>query len=82
MNYLVTGTDTGDGKTYVTSGLVRSARSRGIDSVGMKPICTGDNGDVRQFLDACGFCEPEYLINPIWYGRPSLRTRLRSWRIV
>ena len=70
MNYLVTGTDTGVGKTYVTSGLVRSARSRGIDSVGMKPICTGDNGDVRQFLDACGFCEPEYLINPIWYRTP------------
>ena len=70
MNYLVTGTDTGVGKTYVTSGLVRSARSRGLDSVGMKPICTGDNGDVRQLLDACGFCEPEYLINPIWYRTP------------
>jgi dethiobiotin synthetase len=70
MNYLVTGTDTGVGKTYVTSGLVRSARSGGLDCVGMKPICTGDNGDVRQLLDACGFSEPEYLINPIWYRTP------------
>jgi dethiobiotin synthetase len=70
VNYLVTGTDTGVGKTYVTSGLVRFARSKGLDSVGMKPICTGDNDDVRQLLDACGFCEPENLINPFWYKTP------------
>ncbi len=70
MNYLVTGTDTGVGKTFVTSGLVRFARSKGIDSVGMKPICTGDNDDVRQLLEACGSCEPEHLINPVWYRTP------------
>lgn len=70
MNYLVTGTDTGVGKTFVTSGLVRFARSKGLDFVGMKPICTGDNDDVRQLLQACGFCEPEHLINPVWYRTP------------
>jgi dethiobiotin synthetase len=70
VNYLVTGTDTGVGKTFVTSGLVRFARSQGLDSVGMKPICTGDNDDVRQLLEACGFCEPEHLINPVWYKTP------------
>jgi dethiobiotin synthetase len=70
VNYLVTGTDTGVGKTFVTSGLVRFARSQGLDSVGMKPICTGDNDDVRQLLKACGFCEPEHLINPVWYKTP------------
>ena len=70
MNYLVTGTDTGVGKTFVTSGLVRFARSKGLDFVGMKPICTGDNDDVRQLLEACGFCEPEHLINPVWYRTP------------
>jgi dethiobiotin synthetase len=70
VNYLVTGTDTGVGKTFVTSGLVRCARSKGLDSVGMKPICTGDNDDVRQLLDACSFCEPEHLINPVWYKTP------------
>jgi dethiobiotin synthetase len=36
----------------------------------MKPICTGDNDDVRQLLEACGFCEPEHLINPVWYKTP------------
>jgi dethiobiotin synthetase len=70
VNYFVTGTDTGVGKTFVTSGLVRFSRSKGIDAVGMKPICTGDNSDVRQLLDACGSCEPEHLINPVWYRTP------------
>jgi dethiobiotin synthetase len=70
VNYLVTGTDTGVGKTFVTSGLVRFARSKGIDSVGMKPVCTGDNNDVIQLLEACGSCEPEYLINPVWFRTP------------
>jgi dethiobiotin synthetase len=70
VNYLVTGTDTGVGKTFVTCGLVRFSRSKGIDSVGMKPICTGDNHDVHQLLEACGSCEPEHLINPVWYRTP------------
>jgi dethiobiotin synthetase len=70
VNYLVTGTDTGVGKTFVTCGLVRFARFNGLDSVGMKPICTGDSDDVRQLLEACGFCEPEHLINPVWYRTP------------
>jgi dethiobiotin synthetase len=70
VNYLVTGTDTGVGKTYVTSGVLRFSRSLGIDSVGMKPICTGDNDDVRQLLGASGSCEPEYLINPVWFRTP------------
>ena len=70
MNYFVTGTDTGVGKTFVTSGLIRFARSKGIDSIGMKPICTGDNDDVRQLLEACTYCEPEHLVNPVWYRTP------------
>jgi dethiobiotin synthetase len=70
MNYLVTGTDTGVGKTFVTSSLVRYARSKGIDSVGMKPICTGDNSDVRRLVEASDSCEPEHLINPVWYRTP------------
>jgi dethiobiotin synthetase len=70
MNYLVTGTDTDVGKTFVTSGLVRFARSKGIDCVGMKPICTGDNGDVRRLVEASGSCEPEHLINPVWFRTP------------
>jgi len=70
VNYLVTGTDTGVGKTYVTTGLIRFARSLGIDCIGMKPICTGDNQDVREIAAASGSAEPENLLNPIWYRTP------------
>jgi dethiobiotin synthetase len=70
VNYFITGTDTGVGKTFVTSGLIRFLRSRGIDAVGMKPICTGDGNDVRQLLESCDSCEPEHLINPVWYRTP------------
>jgi dethiobiotin synthetase len=70
VNYFVTGTDTGVGKTFVTSGLVRYSRCQGIDAVGMKPICTGDNNDVRQLLAACDACEPEHIINPVWFRTP------------
>ena len=70
MNYLVTGTDTGVGKTFITSGLLRFSRSRGIDAVGMKPVCTGDNLDVQKLLEASDACEPEFVINPIWYRTP------------
>jgi dethiobiotin synthetase len=70
VNYLVTGTDTGVGKTYVTTGLIRLARSLGIDCIGMKPICTGDNQDVREIAAASGSGEPENLLNPIWYRTP------------
>ncbi len=70
MNYLVTGTDTGVGKTFVTSRLIRFSRSKGVDVVGMKPICTGDNGDVVQLRAACDSCEPAHLINPVWYRTP------------
>ena len=70
MNYFVTGTDTGVGKTFVTSGLIRFVRSMGGDLVGMKPICTGENGDVREIREASGSCQPEHLINPVWYRTP------------
>ena len=70
MNYLVTGTDTGVGKTFVTAGLLRFARSLGIDCIGMKPICTGDNRDVLEIASACSSVEPEHLVNPIWYRTP------------
>jgi len=70
VNYLVTGTDTGVGKTFVTSGLIRFSRSQGVDVIGMKPICTGDNGDVSQLREACDSCEPEHLLNPVWYRTP------------
>ena len=39
--YFVTGTDTGVGKTFITSALLRAARARGLACVGYKPIAAG-----------------------------------------
>ena len=70
MNYLVTGTDTGVGKTFVTVGLIKAARLAGIDCIGMKPIAAGDNDDTRAIMAAQQGCEPAHLINPFWYRTP------------
>jgi dethiobiotin synthetase len=71
MNLLVTGTGTGVGKTFVTSALIRSARTRGIDCVGMKPICSGGNEDVLSISEAMDHVEPDHLINPVWFRTPA-----------
>ena len=34
----ITGTDTGVGKTWVTTRLIQKLRASGIDAVGMKPV--------------------------------------------
>ncbi len=39
--YFVAGTDTGVGKTFIASAILRAARSRGLDCVGYKPIAAG-----------------------------------------
>lgn len=39
--FFVTGTDTGVGKTYVTSALLRCARTAGIKACGYKPVASG-----------------------------------------
>jgi dethiobiotin synthase len=39
--YVVTGTDTGVGKTFVSVALLRGLRDRGLDAIGLKPVETG-----------------------------------------
>ena len=70
MKLLVTGTDTGVGKTYVTAGLTRTARAAGHDVVAAKPFCTGAAADVAALHAANGACEPEHTINPVWFRTP------------
>lgn len=53
MKLFVAGTDTGVGKTYVTSRLVRSLRAKGVDCVGVKPISCGGLEDAEALRDAC-----------------------------
>jgi dethiobiotin synthetase len=64
---LVTGTDTGVGKTWITSLLVRCFRQQGINIGAYKPVCSGaevnSNGevvwaDIEALRSACG-TDPE-----------------------
>ncbi len=43
--YFVTGTDTGVGKTVVATGLLEAARRRGLETVGLKPLAAGIDGE-------------------------------------
>lgn len=64
----VTGTDTGVGKTVVSSALVRGLRARGLDVGAMKPVETGvdERGplDARALWSAAGELDPLELICP------------------
>lgn len=71
--YFVTGTDTGVGKTFIASALLRAARARGLTCVGYKPIAAGAtlrdgalrNEDALELIAAAGI-ERDYAdINPV-----------------
>ena len=65
---LVTGTDTGVGKTVVAAGLLRALRERGVRAVGFKPVesgvVPGETAD-SELLAQAGVDDPE--------ARPLLR---------
>lgn len=75
---LVTGTDTGVGKTVVTAGLAAALRSRGMDAGVMKPVasgCTVADGVTyspdTDFLRALtGVAEPDWMITPVCLEPP------------
>jgi dethiobiotin synthetase len=70
VNYLITGTDTGIGKTFCGCGLIRAARAAGVNCTGMKPFCAGDNSDVELIAAASGNDIPRHLLNPVWLRPP------------
>lgn len=67
---LVTGTDTGIGKTVVAAGLAAALRRRGIDAGVMKPVSCGDRDDARFLTRAAGVTDPLDLVNPLFFKRP------------
>ena len=69
MNYFVTGTDTGVGKTLIACALLHAFAAQGRHVIGMKPIAAGcdDNGvneDVSQLLAASNVNIRPQDINP------------------
>lgn len=51
-NFIVTGTDTEVGKTYVSCLLVKALREAGVNAVGFKPLACGDRQDARLLREA------------------------------
>lgn len=65
---VITATDTGAGKTYVSSLIVSGLRAEGIDAVGYKPVACGDRDDARALLEASGDCGLEVDdVNPVFF---------------
>ncbi len=69
MNFFVTGTDTGVGKTYVTRTILETLRRDGVDAVGYKPVACGDREDADILGRASGGLEPDR-INPVYLKTP------------
>lgn len=72
MNFFLTGTDTGVGKTYVTALLLAELRRRGVKAAGFKPIACGAGGrdDARQYWEWMNHEVPLDVINPIYLRHP------------
>jgi dethiobiotin synthetase len=71
VNVFLTGTDTGVGKTFVASLLVRAGRRAGFGTVGFKPICCGDRDDAEALHAAAEGALELNLINPVWLRTPA-----------
>ena len=66
----ITGTDTAVGKTVVACGVARFLKSHGVRVGVMKPVCTGDQDDVRRLIQAAGVSDELALVNPQFFKAP------------
>lgn len=67
---LVTGTDTGIGKTWVSALLVKELRKGGSATVGLKPVSSGSREDAERLWEASGGALDLDVINPWWFQTP------------
>jgi dethiobiotin synthetase len=73
----ITGTDTGVGKTVITSWLARHLRSLGLSVAALKPVGSGGRDDARALHAALGGALSLDEINP-WHFRASLAPLLAA----
>jgi dethiobiotin synthetase len=69
--FFITGTDTGVGKTWFTSWLVRAWLARGHSAAALKPISTGDRDDALLLRAASGDILSLDEINPLHFREPA-----------
>ncbi|MDP1766337.1 MAG: dethiobiotin synthase [Methylotenera sp.] len=86
QSYFIIGTDTNVGKTYVASALVQHFVTSGLKTVGMKPIASGCelnlkgeliNEDVAALISASNVTAPLDLINPYRFA-PAIAPHLAA----
>ena len=70
MNFLISGTDTGVGKTYVACGLIRALRKSGRPAVGLKPLCSGGWEDIEAIMNANEQAVPLHVVNSVSFQAP------------
>ena len=75
MNYFITGTDTGVGKTLISCALLHGFAAQGKRVVGMKPVAAGcadgvQHEDVRQLRAASNVPASSGQINPYGFAQP------------
>jgi dethiobiotin synthetase len=83
--YFITGTDTGSGKTLITSALLALANRQGMTTLGLKPLASGcrptENGlrkDDALILQALSVPRPDYdTVNPYAY-EPNIAPHLAA----
>src|SRR5882672_12907659 len=73
----ITGTDTGVGKTVLTSLLARHLRERGVAVAALKPICSGGRADARALHASLDGALTLDEINP-WHFRAPLAPLLAA----
>ncbi len=69
----VTGTDTGVGKTFVTSLILSVLKEKGLRAAGYKPLCCGDRFDALALLQTSAEDDPVLTVdevNPCWFKSP------------
>jgi dethiobiotin synthetase len=71
VSLLITGTDTGVGKTHIAARLLRVLRASGTHCAGMKPICCGDRRDAEMLLAAGSDGLTIDHVNPVWLKTPA-----------
>ena len=76
---VVTGTDTGAGKTVLTSLLTRRLRGAGVNAVALKPLCSGGREDAVVLHAANGGELTMDEVNP-WHFRAALAPVLAARR--
>jgi dethiobiotin synthetase len=68
---VVTGTDTGVGKTFFSCLLLKALRDEGVDAIGYKPVSCGSREDAEALVEASGRVETIDLVNPVHLNAPA-----------